>query len=209
MFLSKEPRHLPDSLTNSAIVINSDEQGSQIEESAAPLSQRLVGQLVMTVALAKEDGLRLQESLQNQDDPDTPTSQVYSSNASGVDERKAVSSGFATHVQAVQDVGFLEYFSPEKCQLGLPGLHRLRQEVGLDESWFIDGAAGCGRSLVPFVAEETLNCGVIRLDSAGLVAQGSSDQIGVTRKALVQLAQSMSPVVVWFDQIQDSRWKRF
>ena len=145
MFLSKEPRHLPDSLTNSAIVINSDEQGSQIEESAAPLSQRLVGQRVMTVALAKEDGLRLQESLQNQDDPDTPTSQVYSSNASGVDERKAVSSGFATHVQAVQDVGFLEYFSPEKCQLGLPGLHRLRQEAGLDEFWFIDGAAGGGR----------------------------------------------------------------
>lgn len=79
VFLFKEPRHLPDSLTNSAIVINSDQQGSQIEESAAQLSQRLVGQRVMTVALAKEDRLRLQESLQNKDDPDAPTSQVYDS----------------------------------------------------------------------------------------------------------------------------------
>ncbi|MDC0503572.1 hypothetical protein OAN94_04785 [Verrucomicrobiales bacterium] len=52
----------------------------------------------------------------------------------------------------MEDVRFLEYFSPEKNQLGLPGLHRLRQEVGLDESWFIDGAGAantvttCSRS---------------------------------------------------------------
>jgi hypothetical protein len=46
------------------------------------------------------------------------------------------------------------------------------------------------------------------MDGAGLVANGDSLQIEATRKALGQLAQSMAPVVVWFDQIQDPRWER-
>lgn len=173
VLLSGQAIHLPESLSSVALVINPDGQRSQIEACTTPLSQRLVGQRVMTIALAKEERARLQESLQNQDAAKTPSKQVYHSKASGVDNWKAVSGALAPHAQAVQEASFLEYFSPEKCQLGLPGFHRLRQEVGLNESWLIDGATGCGRSLVPFVAAEALDCGVNRLDGAGLVAQGA------------------------------------
>ena len=85
VLLSKQAPDLPESLSNVALVINSDEQRSQIEASATPLGQRLVGQRVMTIALAKEDRALLQESLQNQDPSTATTKQVYHSKASGVD----------------------------------------------------------------------------------------------------------------------------
>ena len=50
----------------------------------------------------------------------------------------------------------------------------------------------------------------VSTDSMALASsrRARSAQIDATRKALGQLVQSMSPVVIWFDQIQDSRWER-
>lgn len=209
VLLSEGALALPDSLASKCLSLSQDEIRAPLEAQAVPFRKALVGQHVMTVSLDKEDRARLQGSLapHGEDTDMVAPNQVYRSKASGGGTWKALTEALVPHAKAVQEARFLEYFAPEKCQLALPGFQRLRQEVGLEGTCFVDGTAGCGRSLVPFVAAEALGCGVLRFDGAALVEQSSEHDGEAIRKALVSLAQSMAPVVVWFDQLQDSRWE--
>jgi hypothetical protein len=165
----------------------------------------------MTMALPHEERSRLQQSL---DHGEANADQFYHANCSGKDAWKALLGALAPHATAVLDAPFLEYLSKEKPPPSLPGFQRFRdalrrlpmtgeKKVPL---WFIDGLPGCGRAIAPLVAAEALDCGVLRLNGAELVAQRAIQDLYAIRLTVQKLARSLAPVVLWFDHLQDPLW---
>jgi hypothetical protein len=119
--------------------------------------------------------------------------------------------------QVVKDDGLLEYFPAEGNRFSLGGFEKLkawlqRVQVGFTDQArtlnlapprgiLIVGVQGCGKSLSAKVIARQWNLPLLKLDAGRLFDKYIGESEKNFRKA-ISLAESMSPVVLWIDEIE-------
>ncbi|MEN8159811.1 MAG: AAA family ATPase [Myxococcota bacterium] len=84
-------------------------------------------------------------------------------------------------------------FSPEAAELGLPAPRGI----------LLAGIQGCGKSLAAKFVARSWGLPLVKLDAGSLYSKWSGESERNLRK-VIQLAESMAPVVLWIDELEKS-----
>jgi hypothetical protein len=104
--------------------------------------------------------------------------------------------------EGLNDIGGLEHLKEWLAGRSVAfGLEAREQGLPMPKGVFLLGVQGCGKSLTARATARLLSFPLVRLDVAQLLSsdRGSSEQ---NMREVLQIAESMSPVVLWLDEIE-------